>query len=123
MCAVLATHYFVLSRWMRASIRTESSDVIWTDLRVLDVSHCAMRSQRTKAACVVWTCGPAKLARRRDVKVCAVVARRTETEAREFFAFALVAQVEGVGELAGVAFLAEAALVMLANQVVDAAAF
>ena len=57
------------------------------------------------------------------MKVCAVVARRAETKARELFAFALVAQVEGVGELAGVAFLAEATLVMLANQVVDAAAF
>jgi hypothetical protein len=57
------------------------------------------------------------------MKVCAVVARRTQTEARELFTFSLVAQVEGVRELAGVAFLAQAALVMLANQVVDAAAF
>ena len=56
------------------------------------------------------------------MKVCTLVARRAETEARELFAFALVAQVESVRKLAGVAFFAEAALVMLANQVVDSAA-
>jgi hypothetical protein len=120
---VLAAHNFVLPRRMSASVRAKSSNVEWADPGVLDVSHRAMRSQRTETARVVWACRPAELASGRDVKVCAVVARRAETEARELLTFALVPQVEGVRKLAGVAFFAEAALVMLANQIVDAAAF
>ena len=56
------------------------------------------------------------------MQVCAIFSLRTEAVLAEFLAFALVAEVEGVRELAGVAFLAEAALVVFANQVADATA-
>lgn len=81
-----------------------------------------MRSQRTEAARIVRARRPAQRARGRDVQVRAVVALRTDPVARELFALALVAQVEGVRELALCAFLAEPALVVFADQVADAAA-
>jgi len=46
------------------------------------------------------------------VQVGAVFALGADGVAGELFAFALVAEVEGVGEFAGVAFFAEAALVV-----------
>ena len=54
------------------------------------------------------------------MKICAVITLRTDAIAAELFALALVAQVEGMGELTRVAFLAQAALVVLADQVTDA---
>ncbi len=48
------------------------------------------------------------------MQVGAVFALGADGVAGELFAFALVAEVEGVGEFAGVAFLAEAALVVCA---------
>ena len=68
------------------------------------------------------TCGVAEGARGRDVQVRAVVSLRTEAVFGVFFALALVAEVEGMGEFAGVAFFAEAALVVFADQVADARA-
>jgi hypothetical protein len=53
MCSVLAAHDLILTRRVSASIGAESCDVVWADLRVLDVSHRAVRSQWTKAARVV----------------------------------------------------------------------
>ena len=56
------------------------------------------------------------------MEVCAVVALGTDSIAAELFAFALVAEVEGMRELARVALLAQAPLVVLADQVTDARA-
>lgn len=44
---------------------------------------------------------------------------RTKSEATELLALSFTTQIEGVGELALVAFLAEAALVMLADEMAD----
>jgi hypothetical protein len=54
------------------------------------------------------------------VEICAIIALWAETVFGELFALALVAEVEGVRELAGVAFLAEPALVVFADEVSDA---
>jgi hypothetical protein len=48
------------------------------------------------------------------------VALRADTESAELFTFSLTAEVEGVGEFAGIAFLAEAALVVFADQMTNA---
>lgn len=54
------------------------------------------------------------------MEVGAVVALWAEAVFGEFLALSLVAEIEGVRELASVAFLAEAALVVLADEVADA---
>jgi hypothetical protein len=54
------------------------------------------------------------------VEIGAIIALWAETVFGEFFALALVAEVECVRELAGVAFLAEPALVVFADEVPDA---
>jgi len=53
--SVLAANHLVLARRMSASIGAESCDVVRADLRVLDVSHRAVRSQWTEATRVVRT--------------------------------------------------------------------
>lgn len=56
------------------------------------------------------------------MEVGAFVTLRAEAKAAELFALSLTAQVEGVGKLALVAFLAEAALVMFANEMTNSRA-
>jgi hypothetical protein len=47
----------------------------------------------------------------------------TKSKATEFLALSFTTQVEGVGKLALVAFLAESALVMFANKMTDSRSF
>ena len=51
------------------------------------------------------------------------IALRAYTKAAELFAFALAAKVECVGELAGIAFLAQPTLVVLADQMTNTRSF
>ena len=82
---------------------------------MLDVPEGTIRPQRTKPAGVVRTRAHPQHTRGRDVEVGALVSLRTNPEFGIFFAFALVAQVEGVREFAARAFFAEAALVVFAD--------
>jgi len=107
---------------MRASIRTEASKVEGARFLVLDMPEVAVRAKRAEATGIVWTSWFSQLAGRTDVKVCAVFTLRADTVAAVFFAFSLVAEVEGMRELARVTFLAQAALVVLADEMADAGA-
>lgn len=60
---MLAANHLVRTRRVSASIGTEAGDVERAELRVLDVSHRAVRAERTKAAGVMRTCRSAQLAR------------------------------------------------------------
>lgn len=55
------------------------------------------------------------------MEIGAIFALRTDAESTKLFAFPLVSQVEGVGELAGIAFFAETSLVVFADEVANAA--
>ena len=122
MRAKLAAHHLICPRGMRASIRTEASKVEGARFLVLDMPEVAVRAKRAEATGIVWTSWFSQLAGRTDVKVCAVFTLRADTVAAVFFAFSLVAEVEGMRELARVTFLAQAALVVLADEMADAGA-
>jgi hypothetical protein len=53
------------------------------------------------------------------VEICAFITLGAKTKATELLALSFTTQVEGVGELALVAFLAEATLVMLADEMAN----
>lgn len=86
---------------------------------MLDVTHCAIRPQRTEATRVVRTSGRPQRARRGNVEVGAIVALRTETISRELLTFSLVAKVESMRKFTRIAFFAQAALVVLADEMTD----
>ena len=73
------------------------------------------RAEWAEPAGVMRTRRAPQRARGRDVEVSALLPLRTDAVFGEFFAFPLVAEVEGVREFAGVAFFAEAALVVFAD--------
>lgn len=82
---------------------------------MLDVAEIAVGSEWAEAAGVVWAGGATEVGGGWDVEVGAVVAVGADAVTGKFLAFAFVAEVEGVCELAGFGFLAEAALVVLAD--------
>ena len=82
---------------------------------MLNMPEPTIRAQRAEPPRVVRTRSVPQRARGRDVQVRALLPLRTDAVFGEFFAFPLVAEVEGVREFAGVAFFAQAALVVFAD--------
>lgn len=115
MRAKLTAHHAVHIRRMRPPIRTEPREVERAHRLVLDVPLSAVLAQRTESPRVMRTRRTAQRRVRRDVEVCAVIALRTDAVSGEFLAFSLVAEIEGMGEFAGFAFLAESSLVVFAD--------
>lgn len=120
MRAILTTDDLIRARRVAPAVGTEPGKVEGARDFMLDVSHGAVWAQRTEAAGVVRTSSLPQPAGGANVKVCAIIALRTDSIAAEFFALALVAQVECMRELTRVALLAQATLVVLADQVTDA---
>ena len=83
---------------------------------MLDMPQVAIRTQRAEATCVVWARRLPKLATRTNMQVRAVIALRTYPIPTVLLALPLIPQIKGMREFARVAFLAESALVVLADQ-------
>lgn len=121
MRSILAFDDVVSIRWMGSPQGTESGKIERADLFVLDVTKRTIRTERAEAARVVQTSWEAQWRGGRDVKVRAVLALWTDSPPAELLTLALVSEIEGVREFALVAFLTQAALVVFADQMADAA--
>lgn len=90
---------------------------------MLHMSSLTIRTKRTEASSIVRAGCASDLCCGRDVKGRTLVSLWADSIPTEFFALFFISEVERVGEFAGFTFLAQTALVMLADEVPDTTAF